>query len=77
MVFLAYYGTIAFNGTFHRISPATGLSARWAKLAMPVGGALMTLACVASLLRDWVAFKRGNRDHFERQINPVEPVGDA
>ena len=77
LIFLVYYGTIAFNGTFHRISPATGFSAKWAKLAMPVGGALMTLACAAALLRDWVEFKRGNRDHFERQINPVEHVGDA
>lgn len=77
LIFLAYYGWKSFGGSFHRVSPVTGLSSKWPKLAMPVGGALMAFACFASLLRDVIEMRRGNSDHFEQQINPVEAVGDA
>lgn len=60
MVFLAllvWYGTQVFQSRFHRVSPSTGLSTRWEKLAMPVGAALMLwvgLLQIALDIRAWL-----------------------
>jgi uncharacterized membrane protein len=76
LFFIAYYGWKVFNQSFHRVSPTLRISSRWSKLAMGVGGALMTLMCLASLARDWIALKSGNEAHFDAQIAPTEPVAE-
>jgi TRAP-type C4-dicarboxylate transport system permease small subunit len=68
LAFLLWYGMQAFNASSHRVSPSTGLSSKWAKLALPTGALLMILAGVATILRDWIELRRGNHRHFEQQL---------
>jgi TRAP-type C4-dicarboxylate transport system permease small subunit len=77
LVFLAWYGWKVFNQSFHRVSPTMRISSKWSKLALAFGGVLMTVMCLASLARDMIALRRGDKDHFDRQIAPPEPVGDV
>jgi len=62
--FVVFYGLKFFDASFHKVSPSTGLSTKWAKLALPVGSALMFLLTVNSLLLDAVAIRRGDRERF-------------
>ena len=68
LLFLVWFGMQAFGQSFHRVSPSTGLSSKWAKLALPAGGLLMALATIGSVLRDWVEYRLGNHAHFEQQL---------
>jgi TRAP-type C4-dicarboxylate transport system permease small subunit len=63
---IAYYGLVAFNGTFHIVSQTTGISTAYIKLAVPLGMAAMTIFAAAGALEDarrWIA---GDWPWFER-----------
>lgn len=49
---VAWLGFQTFEGGFHRMSPMLGLSTKWAKLAIPVGAALMAAMALASIAGD-------------------------
>ena len=67
MVFLAaivFYGVQVFTGSANAFSHNVGVSTKWAKLSIPVGGGLMLLMVLAQVLedvrrlvaRDWAYF---------------------
>lgn len=66
LALLFYYGVSVFNATFHANILSLGLSTKWAKLAVPVGGVLMLVFAVYAAARDVVEIRRGNLDHFKR-----------
>ncbi len=67
---VVWYGIKVFNQNFHARSPSLNLSTRWAKLAIPVGGVLMTIFAVNAMVQDLIHLRRGNTKHFENQGNP-------
>jgi TRAP-type C4-dicarboxylate transport system permease small subunit len=69
LVFLAvmtYYAFVIFFGPIHATSPSLGISARWAKLSLAVGGVLMMLAILGEIGRDVAAHRRGDRAYFDK-----------
>ena len=73
IVFLAaviWFGFKVFNQNFHARSPSLNMSAKWAKLSIPVGGVLMIIFAINALLLDFINLRRGNDAHFENQGNP-------
>lgn len=69
LIAVVWYGFVIFNQNFHARSPSLEISTRWAKLALPVGGVLMTFFALNALLLDIVNLVRGNDAHFENQGN--------
>jgi TRAP-type C4-dicarboxylate transport system permease small subunit len=49
---ILYYGIQIFNGQANAFSHNIGVSTKWAKLSVPVGGGLMILMVVAQILED-------------------------
>lgn len=73
IVFLAtmtYLGFEMILFGFHADAPVLHLSTRWAKLSIPVGGALMCLFALGVLLKDLVRLWRRDHRHFADQGNP-------
>jgi len=67
---VVWFGFKVFGQDFHARSPSLNLSTRWPKLAIPVGGVLMTIFAVNALLLDLINLRRGNAAHFKNQGNP-------
>lgn len=55
---------------FHADAPVLHLSTKWAKLSIPVGGAVMCLFTVGVLLKDLIKLWRRDYKHFADQGNP-------
>jgi TRAP-type C4-dicarboxylate transport system permease small subunit len=73
IVFLAillWYGIQVFNATFHGKAPSLPFSSRWAKLSIPVGGGLMLIIAINSILKDLLALWRGDLTPFKRPDIP-------
>ena len=73
LAFVVWVGIKMFNGTFHRISPSTGLSSRWAKLSLPAGSLLMLLLTLNSIALDVLAWRRRDWRRFET-LQAIEPI---
>lgn len=58
LVALTAIGADVFGQDFHRTLPMTGLSSRWAKLAIPIGTGGMAFFAAVSLLDDLRRFRR-------------------
>jgi TRAP-type C4-dicarboxylate transport system permease small subunit len=72
-VFLAilfYQGVEVFNSGVSRTSPVLGISSKWAKLAIPVGSALMLVLAVASMAEDVRAWRAKRSEHFAAYGRP-------
>ena len=73
---IAFLATMTYLGFemilfgFHADAPVLHLSTRWAKLSIPVGGALMCLFALSVLLKDLVRLWRRDYRHFADQGNP-------
>jgi TRAP-type C4-dicarboxylate transport system permease small subunit len=63
---IAYYGLVAFNGTFHIVSQTTGISTAYIKLAVPLGMAAMTIFAAAGALEDMRRWGARDWSWFER-----------
>lgn len=63
---MTYYAFVVFFGPIHATSPSVGISARWTKLSLAVGGALMMIAIVGEIYRDIAAYRRRDRQYFEK-----------
>ncbi len=73
IVFLAtmtYLGFEMILFGFHADAPVLHLSTKWAKLSIPVGGALMCLFALGVLLKDLVRLWRRDYRFFADQGNP-------
>ena len=67
---MTYLGFEMILFGFHADAPVLHLSTRWAKLSIPVGGALMCLFALGVLLKDLVRLGRRDHRHFAGQGNP-------
>ncbi len=52
LVAIVFYGFQVFSGPANAFSHNIGVSSKWAKLSIPIGGALMILMVVAQILED-------------------------
>ena len=64
LIVVTYYAVMVFIGPIHATSVSLGVSTRWAKFSLAVGGALMTVVTLAEIVRDIAAIRRGDRGHF-------------
>ena len=67
---MTYLGFEMILFGFHADAPVLHLSTKWAKLSIPVGGALMCLFALGVLLKDLVRLRRRDYRHFADQGNP-------
>jgi TRAP-type C4-dicarboxylate transport system permease small subunit len=63
---LVYWGFQFASLPVHAASPSMGFSTRWVKVSIAAGAILMALFTVNELVRDLVALRRGDREHFAR-----------
>lgn len=71
LVLLAVIGLVAFGGSFHRVSMTMGVSTKWAKLAIPVGAALMAAFTALRLAEDLRRLARLGPSAFDDYGRPA------
>jgi TRAP-type C4-dicarboxylate transport system permease small subunit len=64
LLFIIYHGFIIVHSGFNQLSIGLGISTKWVKLSIPVGGILMVLNLIVLMINDLIQLWRKNFEYF-------------